>query len=72
MRLPKPLYESVPWAYVAAGLAALGVGYRLRTGAPATLVSLAGFGSIIGGIAIWLRRRDYRASRADYTRNDEQ
>ena len=72
MRLPKPVYESIPWGCVVAGLAALVAGYKLRTGALATVVSLAGLGSIIGGTAIWLRRRDYRAGRAEYSRHDQQ
>jgi len=71
MRLTKPVYESLPWLYVAAGVLALGAGYRLRTGWLATLVSLAGVGGVVGGVAVWLRRRDYRARRAERMRDRE-
>ena len=70
MRLSKPVYESLPWLYLLGGALGLGAGYRLHTGAPATLVSLAGLAAIISGIAVWLRRRDYRATRDEYPRHE--
>ena len=65
------MYESLPWLYVAAGLVALGAGYRLRTGPVATGISLAGLGGVIGGVAVWLRRRDHRARSAAYPHEDD-
>jgi hypothetical protein len=50
---------------------ALGAGYRLRSGALSTAISLAGLCGIIAGVAVWLRRRGYRAGRADYRRDDQ-
>ena len=71
MRLSKPLYESLPWIYLSCGALALGAGYRLRTGAAATLVSLSGLLSIIAAVAVWLRRRDFRARNARYGGEDQ-
>ena len=66
MRLSKPVYESLPWLYLGCGAGALLTGYRLRSGAPATLISLSGLVAIVAGITVWLRRRDSRARSAEY------
>ena len=66
MRLSKPLYESLPWIYLSCGALALGAGYRMRTGAAATVMSVSGLLCIIGAVAVWLRRRDSRARTAQY------
>jgi hypothetical protein len=66
VRFSKPVYESLPWLYLSCGVCALAAGYRLRTGAPATLVSLGGLLAIIAGVAVFLRRRDSRARSAEY------
>jgi hypothetical protein len=64
--LSKPLYESLPWLYGLGGLFALAVGYRLQPGWWSHLFSLAGIGGVMLGIVIALRRRDFRARRAEY------
>ena len=65
------MYEGLPWLYAAAGALAVGAGYRLRSaGALSTAISLAGLAGVIAGVAVWLRRRDYRAGRGDYPGND--
>jgi hypothetical protein len=57
--------------YAAGGVLALGAGYRLRGSVLSSAISVVGFGGIIAGVAVWLRRRGYRAARADYPRDDE-
>jgi uncharacterized iron-regulated membrane protein len=66
-RFPRPLYESLPWIYLAGGLAALAGSYFLA-GVPVAslLVGLAGLALVIWGAVIWLRRRDYRDMRDRY------
>jgi len=64
------MYEGLPWLYLSGGACALIAGYRLRTGAVATGVSLSGLAAIVAGIAVWLRRRDSRARSAVYRGED--
>ena len=71
MRLSKRWYESLPWIYLSCGALALWAGYRLHTGTAATVVSLSGLLSIIGAIAVWLRRRDFRARNSEYGRENQ-
>ena len=66
-RFPRPLYESLPWIYIAGGLAAIAGSYFLNE-APVTslLVGGAGLAVLLWGVVIWLRRRDYRDMRDRY------
>lgn len=65
-RLPKPLYESLPFCYAGAGLALLAASYALSPGWVSTAALLAGLAGLLGGLVVWLRRRDYRAMRTRY------
>lgn len=58
--LSKPLYEAVPYLYLIAGLAALFASLYLDYWIWPTIGLVVGFGCIIGGLVIWLRRRDFR------------
>ena len=66
MRFSNPLYESLPAVYALAGGALLYGSYRLHSGPLSLLMMLAGALSIVAGVAIWLRRRDFRAANAQY------
>jgi uncharacterized membrane protein YfcA len=66
MRMPGPVYESLPWLYVLGGAVAMAVGFHLHSGLTSTLLSLAGFLLLLAGAVIWLRRRDYRAIEREY------
>ena len=70
MQLSKPLYESLPWLYVLGGALLIGVSHQLHSGVLSVLLLIAGMLALIGGAAIWLRRRDFRATRAEYWAND--
>lgn len=63
----RPVYEGLPWFYIIFGLAALLLSYLI---AARPLLShtlgLAGLLSVVGGIVVLLRRRDYRKMRAQY------
>ena len=67
-RLKEPIYESLPVLYVAAGAALLWLSYRGRHSWWSALCALGGFLAMVGGLAIWMRRRDYRATSVDYRR----
>jgi len=69
VQLPGPLYESLPAAYVLGGVAALVAGYTLHSGLLSMALSVLGLLAVIGGTVLWLRRRDYRATRADLQRH---
>jgi hypothetical protein len=69
--LSKPLYESLPWLYGIGGVFALAVSYRLQEGWFSHLLTLLGIGGLVFGIVIGLRRRDFRATRSEYTQRNE-
>jgi len=70
LRLARPIYESLPWAYVCAGVAALVASYLQRSPLWSFAFGLPGFAVLLGGIVIILRRREYRRMRAQYERPD--
>jgi hypothetical protein len=74
LQLPRSLYESLPAVYAVAGAVALAIGYVLHSGPLSAVLSIGGLLALIGGTAVWLRRRDYRATQADLLRSlkDEQ
>ena len=66
MQFSKPIYESLPWAYAMAGVLLIAISYQLHSGILSVLLLLAGVLGLVGGAAVWLRRRDFRATRAEY------
>ena len=66
MQFSKPVYESLPWLYALVGAALIATSYQLHSGLLSVLLLLAGVLGLVGGAAIWLRRRDFRATRAEY------
>jgi hypothetical protein len=62
------MYEGLPWLYIACGAAALGASYRLEQDlrALSVVAGLAGIAAVIGGVAVLLRRRDFRELRSRY------
>jgi hypothetical protein len=65
-RLSRPLYEGLPWIYVAGGAAALFGSYVCPYRAVGLIIGVLGFLSVLGGFVVLLRRRDYRAMRSQY------
>ena len=69
--LSRPLYEVLPWAYICCGAAALIGSYLFAARAALSLaIGVPGLVSVVGGIVLLLRRRDYRALRSQYADPD--
>jgi hypothetical protein len=67
----RPVYEVLPWLYISGGGVALVASYLLAArGALSLLIGLAGLTSLVGGIVVLLRRREYRALRSQYANPD--
>jgi membrane associated rhomboid family serine protease len=76
--LSRPVYEGLPWIYIACGVAALVASYLLAArGVVSVAAGVLGVLGLVAGIVVLLRRRDYRALRSQYadpdslTGNDE-
>ena len=63
--IPGRLYESLPYLYMAAGAAAFAVAFLSDRGPHGVLMFFGGLGLTVGCV-LWMRRRDYRRSQADY------
>jgi uncharacterized iron-regulated membrane protein len=72
MQLSKPVYESLPWGYALAGAALIAISHRLHSGLLASLLLLGGVLGVVAGAVIWLRRRDFRTTRAEYRAHEGQ
>lgn len=69
--LSRPVYEGLPWFYMAFGVAALGASYGLAAQkALSHGLGLLGLIALVYGIVVFLRRRDYRALRSEYGNPD--
>ena len=69
-RLSRPLYEGLPWIYVAGGVLALVGSYFCPIRGLSVAIDCVGLLAILGGVVVLLRRRDYRAMQAEYGRAD--
>jgi uncharacterized membrane protein HdeD (DUF308 family) len=76
--LSRPVYEGLPWVYIICGVAALIASYLLSAHRALSFAAgVLGLFALVAGIVVLLRRRDYRALRAQYadpdslTGNDE-
>jgi hypothetical protein len=71
LHLPKPVYESLPWLYVLGGAVLIAVSHQLHSGLLSVLLLIVGTLGLVGGAAVWLRRRDFRTTHAEYGLQDE-
>jgi hypothetical protein len=60
MWLSKPLYEALPFYYIAIGLIALVARLYVTYWYWPAICTVVGIGSLIAGAVVWLKRRDYR------------
>ncbi len=66
MWIARPLYELIPYLYMVVGLVLLGVAWLINPETLPGLLLVAGSVSLLAGIVLWLRRKDYRTTQAEY------
>jgi Flp pilus assembly protein TadB len=64
MWLAKPIYELLPYAYVAIGAASIVAAAYIQSWYWPQICTTVGVAGIVGGLALLLKRRDYRSSRS--------
>ena len=64
MWLSRPVYESLPYYCIALGIAAGLVSFHVERWYWPELIAAGGALSVITGLVLWLKRRDYRQSRS--------
>ena len=67
MWFPRPVYEALPYAYGLVGAGLVLAAFTMDSG-PQGLLLLLGVIGLTAGLVIWMRRREYRASHAEYDR----
>jgi hypothetical protein len=66
MRIARPLYEALPYAYIAIGAAAVGASFAWRVANWSGILAAFGLVALVGGLVLALRRRDYRIQQRHY------
>ncbi len=66
MRVSRPLYESMPYLYIAIGVAAVGASFAWRVADWSGVLAAFGAIAILAGLVLALRRRDYRIQKRHY------
>jgi hypothetical protein len=66
MRVSGPLYESLPYLYIAIGLAAVAASFAWRAADWSGVLAAFGVIAILAGLVLALRRRDYRIQKRHY------
>jgi hypothetical protein len=67
MRLARPVYESLPYVYMALGAAAIFLFYLDPMGPRANVAFAIGVLAEIAALTLYLRRQDYRALSREYS-----
>jgi len=61
MWLSKPLYEALPFYYIALGVIALGARLYVTYWYWPLICTVVGIASLVAGVVVWLKRREHRA-----------
>ena len=66
MRLSRPLYEALPYVYMAIGIAAVAASFLWRAPGWSDLLAAFGMIALVIGLVLVLKRRDYRIQKRRY------
>ena len=62
MWLSKPIYEALPFYYIAVGLGALLARLYVTYWYWPLICTIVGIGSLLAGAVVWAKRREHRAA----------
>ena len=66
MWLARPIYEVLPYLYMLVGAALLAAAWLVRAETLPSVLMVVGSLSLMAGLVLWLRRRDYRSRQSEY------
>jgi hypothetical protein len=66
MWIARPIYELLPYLYMVVGLVLLGAAWVVEMQTLPSVFMVVGSLSLMAGLVLWLRRRDYRARQSEY------
>jgi hypothetical protein len=66
MWLARPVYEFLPYLYMLVGIGLLTAAWFVDIDTLPSIFMVVGALSLMGGLVLWLRRRDYRTRQAEY------
>ena len=66
MWIARPIYELLPYLYMVIGLALLGAAWLVDVTTLPSVFMVVGSLSLMAGLVLWLRRRDYRTRQSEY------
>lgn len=66
MWLARPVYEFLPYLYMLVGVGLLAAAWFVDMETLPSIFMIVGALSLMGGLVLWLRRRDYRTRQAEY------
>ena len=66
MWISRPLYELLPYLYMLAGAGLLAAAWLVQLQVWPSIFLAVGALSLMAGLVLWLRRKDYRTKQAEY------
>ena len=66
MWIARPIYELIPYVYMAVGAGLIAAAWFLTTDTVPGILAALGSISLLAGIVLWLRRKDYRTRQSEY------
>ena len=66
MWLARPVYEFLPYLYMLFGVGLLAAAWFVEMRTLPSVFLVVGLLSIMAGLVLWLRRRDYRTRQSEY------